>query len=129
MALTAVMWVWMIATRVTAMSRVNLSPQTAAHVTNLGDKLPSRVMRVADNYNHLFEAPTVFYAAVGTLVLLDAGGTATTAAAWAYVGLALSHSMVQATVNVVTIRFALFASSWVALIILIMIAGISTFAA
>jgi hypothetical protein len=65
---------------------------------------------VADNYNHLHEQPTLFYALMFYLAL--AGGSDATAAtlAWAYVGLRVLHSLVQATVNIVVLRFAAFAA-------------------
>jgi hypothetical protein len=55
-----VMFLWMYATRLPAMKAMN--PQDAAHTHALRGRLPSRVEAVSDNYNHLFEAPTAFYA-------------------------------------------------------------------
>ena len=54
------------------------------------------------------EQPTLFYAVTLTLALLGAGNGLNVALAWAYVSLRIAHSLVQAIINVVMIRFALF---------------------
>lgn len=113
-----VMFIWMYATRIPAMNRAKLDPQTAQHPGSL-DSLPSEVRRVADNYNHLFEAPTIFYAMVFAIVLLGHADYWHMICAWAYMILRALHSLTQATFNRVTLRFSLFALSWVALGIMI----------
>lgn len=118
-ALTATMMLWMYATRLPAMQRAGLDPQAAAHTADLKGKLPGSAERVADNYNHLTEAPTVFYAVAIGVVVLGAADTVHVACAWAYVGLRIAHSLVQATINRVALRFALFSLSWAALIVMI----------
>ena len=89
--------------------------QKLSHPALLGGVFPSKVERVADNYNHLWEQPTLFYAIV--LVIWALGHTDSTHlfAAWAYCGLRLAHSLVQITFNHVWVRFSLFMMSWVAL--------------
>jgi hypothetical protein len=110
-AWTLVMWIWMYATRLPAMQRARVDPQDAARPGSLAGLLPASVNRVADNYNHLHEQPTIFYALMFYLAL--AGGADATAAAlaWAYVGLRVVHSLVQATHNRVVLRFVVFATS------------------
>jgi hypothetical protein len=127
-ALTATMMLWMYATRLPAMGRAGLDPQMGAHVTDLRGKLPASAERVADNYNHLTEAPTVFYAVALGIVVLGAAEPVDVACAWAYVGLRIVHSLVQATINRVVLRFALFSLSWVVLIVLIGRAILATIA-
>jgi hypothetical protein len=70
----------------------------------------------ADNYNNLMEQPTLFYAVTLTLVLLGAGDGLNTALAWAYVGLRIAHSLVQAIVNIVMLRFAIFMAASIVLL-------------
>ena len=118
-ALTALMMLWMYATRLPAMQRAGLDPQVAAHTSDLRGKLPASAERVADNYNHLTEAPTVFYAVALGIVAMGAADQLHLLSAWAYVGLRGAHSLVQATVNRVTVRFLLFSLSWAALILMI----------
>ena len=112
--LSLVMFLWMYATRLPAMSRAKVNPQDAMHPGSLS-MLPSEARRVADNYNHLWEAPTLFYAMAFYVVVTGHADAIHAASAWAYLGLRILHSLVQATINKVTLRFALFSLSWVAL--------------
>jgi hypothetical protein len=113
--LSLVMFLWMYATRLPAFSKARLDPQDAMHPGTYHDRIPSEVRRVADNYNHLFEAPTIFYAVTIAIVLLGLADPLHVLCAWAFVALRVLHSIVQATVNKVVLRFSLFALSWVAL--------------
>ena len=76
---------------------------------------PSKVERFADNYNHLWEQPTLFYAVVLVIWALGHTDSAHLIAAWTYCGLRCVHSIVQVTINHVWVRFSLFILSWVAL--------------
>jgi len=77
----------------------------------------------AHNYMHLMEQPTIFYAIVFALVLMHFDAPMNVYLAWGYVGLRIIHSIVQATVNVVRIRFTLFALATVCLAALTLHAG------
>jgi hypothetical protein len=125
--LSLVMFLWMYATRLPAFARAKLDPQEAMHPGTYHDRIPSEVRRVADNYNHLFEAPTLFYAVALAIVVAGLADAVHAAAASAYVGLRVLHSLVQATINRVALRFALFALSWVALAVLLVRAGFQLF--
>ncbi len=70
----------------------------------------------AHNYQHLMEQPTLFYAIVLALVLMEFDQPINLYLAWAYVGLRIIHSIVQATVNIVRIRFSIFLLSTLCLI-------------
>ena len=111
--LTLVMLLWMYAARLPAMSRAKIKPQDAMHPGTY--TLPSKVARVADNYNHLFEAPALFYAVTVAIVLLGQADQLHVICAWTYVILRVAHSLIQATVNMVMLRFAVFSLSWLAL--------------
>ena len=126
-ALSLVMLIWMYATRLPAFGRAKIDPQEAMHPGSYHDRIPSEVRRVADNYNHLFEAPTVFYAIALVIVVSGRADALHAIAAWAYVGLRVAHSLVQATVNRVMLRFALFALSWLVLGAMIVRVGVSLF--
>ncbi|MFZ4121223.1 MAG: MAPEG family protein [Caulobacterales bacterium] len=114
---TLVMWVWMYATRLPAMTQAKLDPQSAKHPGSL-TKLPGWARQVADNYNHLHEQPTIFYAVCAVLIFAAQDFQVNIMIAWAYVGLRVLHSLVQATINVVALRFALFSLSTLALMAL-----------
>jgi hypothetical protein len=114
-----VMWAWLYATRIPAMvkGRVAYDPNRPAEEFHA--RLPASVRWKADNYNHLMEQPTLFYAVILALAILDASSGLNAALAWAYVGLRIVHSLVQALVNVVMWRFALFMIASVMLLILV----------
>jgi hypothetical protein len=107
-------WLWMYATRIPAMQRAGIQPQDARFPGSL-DKLPDTARQVADNYNHLMEQPTIFYALAFYVVLAGRSDTLNIDLAWAYVGLRVLHSLIQCTVNNVNLRFAVFALSTLAL--------------
>lgn len=83
-------------------------------------ELPATVRWKADNYNHLLEQPTLFYAVCLTLALLGAGQGLNVTLAWCYVGLRVVHSLHQALWNKIEVRFVLFALSSLVLIALIL---------
>lgn len=118
---TMVMWLWMYATRIPAMNAAKLDPDSLARdpTRTLDDILPAQIQWKAHNYNHLHEAPTLFYAVALLLAVAGQGNGTSVTIAWAYVGLRVIHSLVQVTVNKVTVRFALFALSSIALMALI----------
>ncbi len=109
-----IVWVWMYATRIPAMQKAGIDPQVARHPGSL-DGLPSGARQVADNYNHLMEQPTIFYALVFYVVLVAHTDQMNIYLAWAYVALRVVHSLIQCTVNNVTLRFSVFALSTVVL--------------
>ena len=110
---TMVMWAWMYATRLPAMSARKLDPNALADDPDvtLDRMLPARVQWKAHNYNHLHEAPTVFYAVAIVLAIIGEGDGVNAWLGWAYVAARVIHSLVQATVNRVALRFAIFVVS------------------
>ena len=124
---TMIMWAWMYATRIPAMSKANVAPDDAAIPGTLDKSLPEKVQAKAHNYNHLHEQPTVFYATALLLAMVGWGDGMNALLAWIYVGLRIIHSIVQATANKVMVRFVLFALSSLVLIALIFHAAIYAF--
>lgn len=129
MAWTMVMWLWMYLTRIPAMSRAKVDPDALARDpdASLDRLLPAQVQWKAHNYNHLHEAPTVFYAVGLLLAIIGQGDGMNALLAWIYVGLRVIHSLVQATANKVMVRFVLFALSSLVLIALILHAAMAVF--
>ena len=115
---TFVMWVWLYATRIPAIRRyrVVLDPNQSKEAFNA--QIPIRARWKADNYNHLMEQPTLFYAVSLTLALLGAGSGINAVLAWCYVSLRVAHSLVQATRNIILLRFALFMLGSIVLLLL-----------
>jgi hypothetical protein len=129
MAWTMVMWAWMYGTRIPAMMRLNMDSDALARdpEVTLDRVLPPQVQWKAHNYNHLHEAPTVFYAVAIVLAIVGEGDGLNASLGWAYVGLRIVHSLVQATVNKVVVRFAVFVLSSLVLIALIVQAALALF--
>ena len=115
---TFVMWGWMYATRIPAMRRANIDVDLIAR-TGAKLELPPEVSRVADNYNHLHEQPTLFYALLLTAQLIGVDDGLQIALAWSYVLLRVVHSLVQATRNVIMVRFGVFALGSIVLLVLL----------
>jgi hypothetical protein len=109
-----VMWIWLYATRIPALMAARIDPAAAREPTAL-DVLPLKVRQVAYNYNHLMEQPTLFYALAFYTYLSHWPNDLALGLAWTYVVLRVAHSLVQATVNVIIVRFALHVAGTLAL--------------
>ena len=117
--LNVAMFVWMLATRLPAMSAAGIDAQEARNTRDLVGRLPAEVTRVSNNYNHLFEQPTLFYAVAISIAVLGDVDSLHVQCAWAYAILRIAHSLVQATVDIVAVRFSVFLLSWIALGVMI----------
>lgn len=118
-AWSMVMWAWMYVTRIPAIRRARMKLDPNAPRGEQMSTLPPEVRWKADNYNHLMEQPTLFYAVALSLALLGRGGGANLTLAWAYVGMRVVHSIVQATWNKIEVRFATFFLSSLLLVALV----------
>lgn len=127
LAWSMVMWAWLYATRIPAIVKGKVAMDPAMTTADLNAHLPASVRWKADNYNHLMEQPTLFYAVALTLALLDQGHGLNTAIAWGYVGLRVIHSLVQALTNIIMVRFLVFMASSVVLLALVVHAALAVF--
>lgn len=107
-AWTMVMFVWMYWTRLPAIKASGMSLDPNAPKGEQMASLPATVRWKADNYNHLMEQPTLFYALALSLALMGQGDGANLWFAWAYVALRVAHSIFQSLVNKIELRFVLF---------------------
>ncbi|MGH1343044.1 MAG: MAPEG family protein [Nannocystales bacterium] len=126
-AWTFVMWLWMYATRLPAMHRAKMKSDPRIPRGEQMASLPPEVRWKADNYNHLMEMPTLFYAIALVLAVAGHGEGVNTGLAWAYVGLRVVHSLLQSLVNKIEIRFLLFAASSFVLLSLVVRAALVVF--
>ena len=126
---TMVIWGWMYATRIPAILKAKIDSDALVRsgVKSFDGILPPEVQWKAHNYNHLHEAPTVFYAVALALAFMGQGNGLNGVLGWIYVGLRIVHSLVQATVNKVTLRFAIFVLSSLVLIMLVAHTAIAAF--
>ena len=118
--LTCVMWAWMYVTRIPAVRKVGMTLDPNLPKGQQMSELPASVRWKADNYNHLLEQPTIFYAVALTLALLGAGEGLNVTLAWCYVGLRIIHSLQQALWNKIEVRFMLFFLSSLVLFALVL---------
>ena len=124
-AWTLVMQIWMYATRLPAMRRkgIELKGRRGGRGGQLDGVLEDEVQWKAHNYNHLLEQPTLFYAIAISLALIGGGWHWSHWLAWAYVGLRVLHSLIQATSNIVKWRFLVFSLASLVLLALTVHAG------
>jgi hypothetical protein len=115
-AWSMLIWLWMYVTRIPAMSRLRMQLDPNAPRGEQMNQLPPAVRWKADNYNHLMEQPTLFYAICLSLALMGLGDGSNLILAWLYVSLRVLHSLVQVLINRIEVRFVLFLLSSLALI-------------
>ena len=126
-AWTMVIWAWMYVTRIPAVARAKMKLDPDAPRGEQMSRLPPRVRWKADNYNHLHEQPTLFYAIALTLALVGAGAGLNLWLAWASVAIRVVHSLVQALGNVILARFSIFMVGSVVLLVLAVRAAMAVF--
>ncbi|TNE32087.1 MAG: MAPEG family protein [Alphaproteobacteria bacterium] len=118
-AWSLIMLLWTAGTRFPAMAKagVDLGGRPGARGQDLEGRIPDSVNWKSHNYTHLMEQPTIFYPSVIIIAMMGAAAGDVTAA-WIYVGLRIVHSVWQATVNKVPVRFMLFILSTLAMVYL-----------
>lgn len=114
---TLIIWIWMYVTRIPAMQKAKIDPNDAIHPGSLST-LPSGVRVVADNYNHLHEQPTIFYALAIYSFLVGVGDPLNVWLAWGYVAARIAHSLAQIVIKKVPLRFFIFAAGSLLLMII-----------
>ena len=118
--LTCIVWAWMYATRIPAIQKMGMKMDGNLPNGQQMSELPARVRWKADNYNHLLEQPTMFYAVALTLTVLGVGEGLNVTLAWCYVGLRVIHTLQQTLWNKIEVRFLVFSLSSLVLIALVL---------
>ena len=105
---SGIVWAWMYATRLPVIikSRMVLDPNMPRGEQMA--QLPAKVRWKADNYNHLMEIPTLFYAVAISLAVLGDNSWSSLALAWSYVALRVIHSLIQTLWNHIQTRITVF---------------------
>ncbi len=126
---TLVVMVWALVARIPEMRRVGIDLGSArgGKPGGLDGVLAEAAQWKMHNYIHLTEQPVLFYAVAIVIALTGTGGGLNVALAWGYVGLRVVHSIVQGTSNIIKYRFALFALSSLALIMLTIHASLALY--
>ena len=124
-----IMLFWMAGTRLPAMSKIGMDLSKAApggRGQDIDPHVSPSVAWKSHNYTHLMEQPTIFYATVMILAISGGATSLTVSLAWGYTVLRVIHSIWQATVNTVAIRFVFFLLSSLCLTILAVQALLAT---
>lgn len=123
-----IMLFWMAGTRLPALSKIgiDLSKAVGGRGVDIDPNVPPSVAWKSHNYAHLMEQPTIFYATIMILAISGGATELSVLLAWAYTGLRVIHSIWQATVNKVGIRFIFFLLSTICLTILAVQALLAT---
>jgi len=122
-----IMLFWLAGSRLPAASKAGIDTAAlGSRGQDVDPQMPPHVAWKSHNYTHLMEQPTLFYATVAILAIADAGSGLNLILAWAYVLLRIVHSIWQATVNVVRIRFLLFLASTLCLMVMAINALLAT---
>jgi hypothetical protein len=122
-----IMCAWLYATRIPAIRKFGVVYDPRRPPEEFHAQLPAGVRWKADNYNNLMEQPTLFYAVAFTLALLGGDAGMNAALAWLYVALRVAHSLVQALINTVMLRFAIFMAATFVLVVMTIRAALIVF--
>lgn len=120
---------WVAVTRFRALAKSGIDLKSAppgGRGADLEAILPPETNWKSHNYTHLLEQPTLFYAVIVFLHLSGGDTPLTQGFAWAYVALRIIHSLWQATVNRIPVRFTIFGLSTFCLFALSLLAVIAT---
>jgi hypothetical protein len=124
--LTFAVWVYMYARRIPFIR--GLDPGTVLTPARLAELSPPAVSNPSDNLKNLFEIPVIFYALALVLFVTGQVDAAYVGAAWVFAAFRALHSAVHCTVNVILVRFALYAVSTLAIWFMVARAAIYYFA-
>jgi hypothetical protein len=124
-----IMLFWMAGTRLPAMSKIGMDLSKAApggRGQDIDPHVSPSVAWKSHNYMHLMEQPTIFYATIMILAISGGATSLSVSLAWGYTVLRVIHSIWQATINTVAIRFVFFLLSSLCLTILAVQALLAT---
>ena len=93
--------------------------ESARYADDFRPLLPEKLRNITANYNHIFEQPTLFYATVIYIYLMNHGDMTNIVLAWGYVVFRSFHTIIQLTLNNVSMRVIPFIFSGICLILLI----------
>ena len=112
--LTLIVWIYMYARRIPFIQKLDLEPDEVTPDA-LASLSPPAVSNPSDNLKNLFELPVIFYTICGYLYVTQQVDAVYVTAAWIFAALRIAHSAVHCTVNIVLLRFGLYAVASLAL--------------
>ncbi len=112
--LTLAVWIYMYVRRIVFINASRVSPKELAKPGKLAEISPPAVSNPSDNLKNLFEIPVIFYAIALYLFATKQVDSLYIDAAWVFVVFRVLHSIVHCTINIVMLRFYLYAIATVA---------------
>ena len=121
---TAIVMMLLYISRIQALSNRSKNPNrlpnsVARHSDEIRKYMTPRNRFITENYNHLFEQPTLFYAVVIYIFLMGNSDLTHLVLAWGYVFFRAIHSVYQLTHNKVKWRATIFGIGGAFLLIMI----------
>ena len=108
--LTMAVWLYMYARRIPFILGNRLRPEQLTPL-ELARISPPAVRNPSDNLKNLFEIPTLFYFLALYLYTRQQVDRTYLVAAWIFVGFRVVHSIVHCSINIIPLRFWLYAAS------------------
>ena len=115
--------------RIAFITGKQLNSQDLAVPGALAQLSPPSVSNPSDNLKNLFEIPVLFYALALYLFVTNQVDALYLDAAWAFVVLRVAHSAIHCTINIVIVRFYIYAASTLALWFMLLRAALHYFGA
>ena len=119
LALTMLVWIYMYYHRLTYIARNKVDPETLKSGIANTAELPSNLVDPSNNLKNLFEIPVLFYALCLYLFVTGSVDTVYVTCAWLFFIFRALHSAVHCTVNIVRLRFGVYAVSTIVLLFMI----------
>lgn len=115
MGLTFAVWLYMYVRRLSYVARHRVPAQDLATPAKRNARIPEAVNLPSNNLQNLFEMPVLFYTICLLLIAFQESDGMYVNLAWSYVALRAAHSVIQCTINLVTLRFAAYVVSCIVL--------------
>ncbi|MDJ0698315.1 MAG: MAPEG family protein [Woeseiaceae bacterium] len=119
LALTLVVWVVMYHRRLTFLFEHNIDPQSLTSRDEVAGKYPPQIAYPSDNLKNLFELPVLFYAVCLYLYVTGSVDAVHVVSAWVFAVFRVLHSAVHCTINIVKLRFGVYAVAAIALWVMV----------
>ncbi len=129
MILTLVVWGYMYVRRIHFIKTTKLSPSDLAVPGELARLSPAAVSNPSDNLKNLFELPVLFYALLLYLFATGQVDAGYIYASWIFAAFRALHSVVHCTINIVMLRFWIYAIASAALWFMMIRAALGYFGA
>jgi hypothetical protein len=125
--LTMTVWIYLYIRRLPFILSLKINQQELAAAGVLEKISPPSVINPSDNFKNLFEIPVLFYAIVLYIFTTKQVDVLYLNVAWIFFGFRVVHSVVHCTFNLITLRFASYLISTLAVWFMAIRAAISQF--